>query len=173
MPGTRFRIDRSVYGKEFRKILLSHHPDCYQFRNDTISVGGDNRLCIGCLFMYPAMLLALLFLWICGIDEFISPSLLFFIGVAMASLQIISLAGLARARMSRAVVKMIVGVGIGSGLYAILSIPAEPVLKWILIILCLAIVGIQYYMRIERMKKICARCRWKGEWTRCRGYREE
>jgi len=123
--------------------------------------------------MYPAMALSLFILWVFEINDFIGPAWLFCIGVAMASLQIVSLTGLAKKRMSKAVVKIIVGVGIGFGLYAILSLDANLVLKWILIILCMAVVGILYYMRVEGMKKICAGCRWKGEWTRCRGFRDE
>ena len=51
----------SLSPREFRELLLSHHPDLPAFRNDVIIIAG-RRICAGCLLGYPAALATLLLL---------------------------------------------------------------------------------------------------------------
>jgi len=51
----------SLSPKDFKEILLSHHPNKPCFNDDVVILFGK-RICAGCLFAYPTALLTWFFL---------------------------------------------------------------------------------------------------------------
>ena len=65
----------SLSPKDFKEILLSHHPDLPCFSDDVVVIL-NRRICAGCLFAYPTALAVLLVLRPTGIDSIIIAILL-------------------------------------------------------------------------------------------------
>ena len=56
----------SLSEKEFRELLLSHHPNLKGFEEDVVIIN-NRRVCEGCLLAYPTALITATFLFFLGI----------------------------------------------------------------------------------------------------------
>jgi len=69
-------------------FLLSHHPACARFNHHVIRIKGYD-VCLGCLFVYPALMVTLLLLFLISTKESISYWYLFIIGSILFLISVI------------------------------------------------------------------------------------
>ena len=133
--------------------LFAHHPDAPAFRADVYRVRGV-RLCIGCFTTYPAFLrgsaalVALPGAWWALLGG----------GVALAALQGISSAGLARWKAVKVAVKLGLGLGLALLVAGTLRAPLAPLPKLGLLLGAMALAAASTIPRARRMRRAAAEC---------------
>ncbi len=99
---------------------FSHHPDTPAYAQDVYRIAGM-QLCIGCFTTFPLFLLATPILAATGLP---GPRWAPIVaGLALASLQAISAAGLARHRATKIAVKTALGVGLALAVVGLRDAP--------------------------------------------------
>ncbi|HET6404031.1 MAG TPA: hypothetical protein VFH78_05240 [Candidatus Thermoplasmatota archaeon] len=132
----------------FTRDRFAHHPDTPAFAADVYLVRGL-RLCVGCFTTYPVFLLASALL-----VAFTPPSgLALLAGVALAGLQGLSSAGLARTRALKATVKTALGLGLALVVSGIHSAAWPPAAKVAALLGVLALAWLSALPRARRMRK--------------------
>jgi hypothetical protein len=168
-PPSRFRKRRSNAGfvRAFLPLLLSHHPGCEQFRDDTFRLG-PLRFCTGCFIAYPVAfaLLALGLRW-----HFPGFPWWFFLssGIALGLVQLLSLVGLTGRRWVKIVSKVCLGFGLAWCPLGIVGMPVERDVRLALLVGAFAGIAILGMARFFVIMRACKRCSWKADHDNCPG----
>ncbi len=107
-------------GRSLPARALSHHPATQAYEQDTYNLRGL-RLCIGCFTTYPLFLAVSA--WLAVAPPGGAWSAWLGAGLAMAALQAVSAAGLARLRWQKVVIKACLGAGLAAAVHGVLASP--------------------------------------------------
>lgn len=132
--------------------LFAHHPDLPDYDADVYRVRGA-RLCVGCFTTHPAFLLATLAFLVAPPGLAWSSALL--VGAALACLQAISSAGLARRQWMKVIVKTALGVGLALVVLAAREAPWPPAARAGILLAALGLAMASAIPRARRMRR-CA-----------------
>ena len=159
--------------------LLSHHPSCEAFRPDTLKLGRV-PVCRGCIITYPvAVSVVLLVVAVRRTEPSLLPDLRFLIalGTVFAAPQlvrglIVNKSGLGTGtRVLRTLVKVSLGLGIGSvaaGTHLLLTDPLLKILTFLLLYALYA--GAGGLFRLWYIQRRCGLCPYGGDWQVCVGF---
>lgn len=147
------------------RLVLAHHPRCHPYRNDTYRLG-PVHLCIGCFTAYPIAFIGLVLLahlqpltWWAWLGT----------GVAIGSLQFLSVAGWTRTRPRKIGVKVALGIGLAATTYGLFAAPWALGVRLALFGLFVLLCGLAMLPRGLRMRQTCQTCFFKADWERCSG----
>lgn len=139
--------------RALRHDRFAHHPDTPEFAADVYVVRGL-RWCIGCFTTYPVFLVATALL--IAFTPASTPALL--VGIALALVQVVSSAGLARTRLLKALVKTCLGLGLALVVSGIHSAAWPPALKVGALLATLALAFASTIPRSRRMRRARGAC---------------
>ncbi len=160
------RMPRKEYYKQIGPFLTAHHPDCKEFKDDVYRFKG-RRYCIGCFTSYPIMILILL-LWGTGILQIWNIHSLQ-IGLFAGSFQFLTFMTKGRTKTTRIFIKMLLGIGFGFMFIGILDTPWPDHFK-VSVLFNLYMISVLFaYLRSKSMMNTCAECRFKGDYSACKG----
>ncbi len=127
---------------------LAHHPDTAAYKEDVFRVAGL-RLCVGCTTTFPLFLLLTPILATTGLPgPWWAPLAA---GLALASTQVISAAGLARRRATKFAVKAALGVGLALAVVALREAPWSPLLRGLAM---LALASLAFASTLPRRRRM-------------------
>ena len=130
----------SLNPKEFKELLLSHHPNLPCFDDDVIILF-NRRICAGCLLAYPTALLVLIFLKPSGYE-----SIFFALTFALLS-QLRRLSKvLIIQHLCRVLAGIALGFGLGGGYWAITNG------QWFAVLLLISGAGIYIILKAYSIK---------------------
>lgn len=132
----------------FHAQSLAHHPDEPRYDADVYRVAGL-RLCVGCFTTHPVFVLASALLLLAPLAWATSLAL----GIALASMQLVSSAGLARWRALKATVKACLGAGLALLVHGTLASPYAAGAKWAVLLAALALALASTLPRSWRMRR--------------------
>lgn len=127
---------------------FSHHPDTPAYHRDVFHLAGL-RLCVGCFTTFPVFLAAATVLAFVALP---GPYWAWLVGgIALALVQGISAAGLARARAAKVLVKACLGAGLAVTVFAIRAAPWPPMVQGAAL---LALAGLAFASTIPRRRRM-------------------
>ena len=141
---------------ELRFILLSHHPDCEKFENHTFNIRGI-RLCVGCLAFYPTFIIVFSSFYLLGFNS-VNYVKLIYLGMLQSSILLFNFLGLAKAKISKFITKVILGSGIAFILVGILKSPIVFIFKLLILVNFFAILTVLNFLRVKIMINTCKEC---------------
>ncbi len=155
-----------------KDYLLSHHPSCEYYRDDYVEFRG-NKLCIGCFFTIPTVILVFILDLSLGVWALISRYIyhIILILLLVEILYYFNLLG------KRKIVKIFSKIGLGL-LYALLLLyplylPVSSLAKGILFglvyMLLNSLIGV---IRVYRNERKCRNCPMYNDYPFCDGYRD-
>ena len=135
----------SLCPKDFRELLLSHHPNHPCFDDDVIILFG-RRICAGCLFAYPTALVIFFLIGPSGISSIIIALLLAIVSQfrRLTKNRVIQ-------NFFRFVAGIALGFGLGGGYWAIING------QWFMVILLIIGAGVYALVKVQSMKCILER----------------
>ena len=129
---------------------FAHHPDLPEFRHDVFHVAGG-RFCIGCFVTYPVFLAATLAMLVAP------PAMPWHVaalaGLALASAQAVSSAGLARRWWLKVAVKTMLGAGLALYVAGVREAPLPAAVRALGLALALALALLSTIPRTRRMRR--------------------
>jgi hypothetical protein len=128
---------------------LAHHPATPEFREDVLLLHGA-RLCIGCFVTYPVFLAGIVVLLVAPASPAWSAALL--VGLAAASAQLVSSAGLARRRWTKIGVKTLLGAGLALYVWGVREAPWSAWARALALAFALALALASTIPRARRMR---------------------
>jgi hypothetical protein len=137
----------SLSPKDFRELLLSHHPDLPCF-NDDVVVLFNRRICAGCLFAYPTALIVFFVLRPEGIES-IFFALIF---AALSQLRRLTKNALVR-HFFRIIAGIALGFGIGGGYWAVTTG------NWVLVLALASGACVYALLKARSMKQHLETCK--------------
>ncbi|MEM3341470.1 MAG: hypothetical protein QW728_02130 [Thermoplasmata archaeon] len=151
----------------FLPYLLSHHPLCSEFDTDVLIIGRI-KLCTGCFISYPIAAGLILLKKLAGFPD-VEWYVFFTAGAMLGILNLLSTAGYTNTRTTKVFIKVALGIGLGWTFLGIIYAPLTTLLKAaVFIFATLAIFGLSL-MRYFSIRRVCRRCRWKGDYKVCEG----
>lgn len=152
LPGKAAALARSKPLRERLRAALRqgapHHPDLPEYEADVYRVGGA-PWCVGCFTTYPTFLGASAALLLAPLAA--APALV--AGGALALLQGVSSAGLARRRTVKILVKLALGIGLALVLHGVRQAPWAPGWKLAALAATLALALLSALPRARRMRR--------------------
>jgi hypothetical protein len=136
----------SLSPKDFKELLLSHHPDLPCF-NDDVIILFNRRICAGCLLAYPTALVVLSVVKPTGIDSIVIALLL----AALSQFRRLT-KNPAFQNFFRLIAGIALGFGIGGGYWAILTN------HWFLVLLLASGAGVYTLLKARSMKRRFENC---------------
>lgn len=159
---TLSRLDR----RALLRLALAHHPTCLLFREDTFRIGGV-PVCAGCLVAYPTLVATALALWWTGA---VAPWWTWFaLGWVFGSVQFVSVAGLARRRVAKVIVKACLGLGLSATFYGVILAPWPLAYKLAFTVFGMVLGAVALIPKAKRMIATCDGCMHQRDWDHCPG----
>lgn len=152
--------------------LLSHHPSCDYYRNDYVEFRGV-KLCIGCFFATPTVIIFILLDISLGIWDVISPRLSLIVPILIL-VQVYYYLNVSRwVKITKIVSKICLGI-----LYAIillypLHLPFNYLFKFMITFLLYMLLNAFIAVtRIYKDWKKCMKCPMHKDYPLCDGYKD-
>ena len=165
------RSKKNTFFRKYGFILISHHPECEEFKNHTLNFG-NFRFCIGCFIGYPTAILAIIILNLFKIQLLFDPITLLFIGLIFLSLFILSPLNLTKYKGIKIFQKFCIGLGSAFLFWWIWTLTSDIVANLILfIIIFSSIILILNGYHAYSFLKICKICKYKTNWYNCPGFK--
>ena len=166
-PRVRRRRSNAGFVRAFLPLLLSHHPMCDEFGDDTFRLG-KLRFCTGCFISYPIAfgLVAL------GLLAHLPPFpwwLFLAAGVALGLVQLLSLAGLTGKKWIKVISKVCLGFGLAWCPLGSVEMPVERTLRLVLLVAAFAGIALLGMARFFVIMRTCRRCSWNADHDNCPG----
>jgi hypothetical protein len=168
-PGKRSISKWYYILKAAKPLLLSHHPNCKKFESHTLDIKG-HRICLGCLVIYPTVILTLILLSILNF-KFDEYYLWFYIliGAAVVTLKLID----SENKGFKVIVNFITGLGAGFVIFGIFILPIDLWVAILFLILFVLFTGFLAGYKFDKEMKVCINeCEYKRDWSRCPGLKD-
>lgn len=152
-------------------MILSHHPECEQFKNHTIKIG-KNRFCIGCFVGYPSAIIGILALYFLNFGAILSSNDFLIFGIFLLSSFILSPLNLTKAKLVKIVQKVLIGFGSAFlfwWIWTLSNVFIQNLFFFLGVFGFLLIILNAYHM--YGMHKICKKCEYKLDWDDCPGFK--
>ena len=163
------RIKRFYY--EIKPLLLSHHPDCNEFRDHVFELKGK-KFCIGCFIGYPSMLLTILVLFLIQIYNFIHHRILLIIGLVLFCTYALKIFKFMRDIKGKIFIRILIGAGLGFLFWGIFGSPLTPLDKILSSIVMFGGLYLVYStVRVISVFYTCHKCSYDGDWKHCPGFK--
>jgi hypothetical protein len=152
--------------KAARPILLSHHPNCRKFENHIADFNGK-KVCLGCIIIYPTLIISLLtlillgILWIEIIGWYLLP-----LGLVLFSIKFFNVQN----KPLKVIVNILVGISGAMFILGTFSLPIFFILQILVFILFTLGVSFLAFLKLKRKLRVCSEnCEYKGQWHLCPG----
>ncbi|MFO8019931.1 MAG: hypothetical protein R6U96_15005 [Promethearchaeia archaeon] len=158
------------YLQAIRPIILSHHPDCEQFKSHTIKLG-SHRLCIGCFIGYPTLFSFILLIAFLDIKEYLP--LLWFLGIAIAfsSTFFLSFSDITEIKSVKIAQKILMAIGAAFLFWWIWYSPVPFLVRFLYFFMIFGVLSlILNAYHIYGIHKNCQKCSYKADWEYCPGF---
>lgn len=156
-------------------FLLSHHPMCSFFHNDTYRIFG-REFCLGCSITYPsALLFFIIILLTRSYRSFPEPvfhqSILLLASMIFGSLQLVKYRSERRGLSFKILIKVLLGASMAGAAIWVLTIPAPVWIILLFLIAGLVLLSFIGSFRLMYVNRICSGCIYHGDWDICFGFR--
>ena len=164
------RSQKKAFFRKYGFILLSHHPECEEFKNHTLNFG-TLRFCIGCFIGYPTAIIAIIIINLFKIQLLFNSITLLFIGSTFLSLFILSPLNLTKHKLIKIFQKFCIGLGSAFLFWWIWTLTSDMVLNLVIFIAIFGtIIVILNGYHAYGFLKTCRNCRYKTDWQNCPGF---
>jgi len=152
-------------------LLTSHHPDCKHYKDDYYTIGRA-KICIGCSTSFPiAILVVALYLIFGNITQF--PWYLYIgFGAFYGLFQLASIFDLNRHIVSKVLVKVAMGFGMGLITLGVFLMPIHIAFRIIIFIVGVSVTRVVGGFRLQKIEKKCRACPQYDGYYYCDGFRE-
>jgi hypothetical protein len=157
--------------KSFLPLILSHHPNCGDFKTHTIKIKGY-QFCIGCFVGYPSALIGMGLIGLSYLPLILSSEAFFIIGAILIFSFILSPLGIIRSKPIKIIQKFTIGMGASFTYWGIrlLTIPRTD--KYVLFLLIFGpLVSILNLYHTYGFLKTCKKCATPFNWAICDGFK--
>lgn len=163
----------------FRRLapfLLSHHPECSLFGDDTYELFGK-RFCLGCSITYPTAIAAALIILLTGAygnfpEPLFHQSVLLLVSITLGLFQLIKYFRFHGKKNYRILVKFSLGLAIGGMAVWALTMPVFFPFRIVILVIFMMLIMFTGSSRILYIRGICAGCVYHGDWDICYGFRK-
>ncbi|MBD3255740.1 MAG: hypothetical protein GF383_11655 [Candidatus Lokiarchaeota archaeon] len=161
-----------TYAWCFLPLLLSHHPDCNNFRGHTLKCG-KFKLCIGCFVGYPVAIITYLIMRTFNLAKYFPHDSLFIISIIFLSTFVLSPLNLTKIKIIKVAQKAFIGVGAAFLLVWIRNLPNPRMTNLLImfIVFSLIIFVLNLY-HVYGFLKTCYKCETPFDWGNCPGFDE-
>jgi hypothetical protein len=161
--------------KALLPFLLSHHPLCSFYKDDTYALFG-RRFCLGCSITYPTAILVAVLVLVTGIyrlfpEPIFHQSLLLAFSVLLGVVHMVKYRNRFKGLKMRVAVKAALGFSIAGSVVWILTFPTNWPVVLLFFILFLVLFSFMGTFRLYYFQRICAGCIYHGDWDLCFGFR--
>lgn len=156
-------------------ILLSHHPLCSIYHDDTYELFG-RRFCMGCTVSYPTMAIIIL-TWVLFDPWKDIPEIIFHLDIILAasilfgSFQFLKYTRDTEGKLPKFLIKASLGISLGLGTVWIFSLPITFLARILIFILSIFLIQMFILLRIPHIRRRCSKCQYHGDWDICYGFR--
>lgn len=157
--------------RKLQPMLLSHHPDCDNFKEHTVNIHGL-RLCRGCSIIYPSVLVSLGLLYAINLFQPLFFDYLFFIGLVLIGPKITSIFLHINKKPVEIGVNILVGTGISICIFSIFSFPFPFLINLFIFLGFLMTVSSANSIRVKSIMKTCSSCGYHRNWNICPGFKD-
>lgn len=168
MPCKLLKRARILY--DLGPLLFSHHAFCKKFKDHVVKFG-PIRICLGCISIYPAFIIAtiLLFMLQDNIDEVFPTWCFLLIGIPLVILRFLPI----QARGIHTLFNVGTGAGTGMMFVGLMLFPTLWVLRLLILAGLATLASYLYLRRFMRHLRVCDKvCRYKRDWSRCPGFKK-
>lgn len=158
------------YIRSFIPLLLSHHPECEEFKDHTLNIG-KMRLCIGCFIGYPSGIIGIFLLFYSKLVFIISSQILITIGIILLSTFLLSPLKLIRNKKLKIIQKIIIGFGGAFLFWGIRNLPYPQNVR--ILIFNYTFGGLLSILNLYHAYGFfshCYRCQISFNWGMCSGF---
>jgi hypothetical protein len=155
--------------KAAKPILLSHHPNCHKFENHVAVLNG-NKICLGCIIIYPTLILTSLFLvlleimWLEIINWYLLP-----IGMILFSAKFFNI----QKKPLKVIVNIFVGINGALVILGTFSLPIPIFLQLLVFVLLIFAVSYLAFYKLKKKLRVCSEsCEFNKQWHLCPGLSE-
>jgi hypothetical protein len=151
-------------------LLLSHHAFCKKF-SDHVIKAGPIRICLGCVSIYPAFIVAAAALLLLNgrIENAFPPWCFLFIGIPFVMLRFIPI----DKRGVHTLFNAGTGAGTGMMFVGLMLFPAHWALRLLALTGLAFLASYLYFRRFRRHLEVCDKvCRYRRDWSRCPGFKK-
>lgn len=158
--------------KKFKPLLLSHHPNCAQFKNHTLTIG-KLKFCIGCFVGYPTALLGILIIYFFNLEELLASVYFLIIGIILISFFLLSPLNLTKIKRIKIIQKLLIGLGSAFLFWWIWSLPFSFTLNSVLFLLIFGtLITLLNGYHAYSFYRTCKKCKFSMNWQTCPGFKE-
>lgn len=155
-----------------KEFLLSHHPSCEYYRNDYIEIRGV-KLCIGCFFTTPVVIILVLLDIFDNFWEMIYPFILAIVLSLILIQALYYLNILGRSKLAKVFSKITLGVLYSIILLYPMHLPLRYFFRVMLTFLTYMLLNATIAsIRVYKNEKTCRKCPMYRDYPFCDGYRE-
>ncbi len=156
--------------RKYKRILLSHHPECDEYKNHTIKIG-TLRFCIGCYIGYPTAIIGIVLFHVFKIYLLFNSTTLLLFGIIFFSFFILSPLNLTKIKAVKIIQKFFIGIGSVFLFWWIWTFSSNifvNLLNFILIFGILIVILNGYHA--YNFLKTCKNCEYNANWKVCPGF---
>ncbi|MGV9205178.1 MAG: hypothetical protein ACOC44_14295 [Promethearchaeia archaeon] len=162
------RIKR--YLKAIKPIILSHHPECEEFKAHTIIVG-SHRFCIGCFIGYPTMFISILLIMVLNLRVYIPLTWFLGIGVVLGSTFFLGFLPGTEFKSFKIAQKIVMAIGAAFLFWWIWYFPVHFLVRFMYFFMIFGILSlILNAHHMYGIYKKCRRCSYQSDWKNCPGF---
>ncbi|MFX1573336.1 MAG: hypothetical protein ACFFB0_11355 [Promethearchaeota archaeon] len=160
-----------LYIRSLKPIILSHHPNCKEFKEHTFKIG-KYRFCIGCFIGYPVAIMGVLLIFFLNLISVMGSTLLFTTGIILMSTFLLSPLKFTRIKVIKIVQKILFNLGGAFLFWWIFTLPNHFFINFLLFFLifgiALALVNAYHAFSLYRT---CKKCEFSLDWENCPGFK--
>lgn len=159
-----------LYIWSFLPLLLSHHPECEEFKDHTLNFK-KVKLYIGCFVGYPSTIIGIQVILFFNINFIISSQILIIIGILLMSIILLSPLKQIKKKKQKIVQKIIIGIG-GAFLFCgIRRLPNPPNIRFLLLYFTFGgIISVLNLYHAYGFFSHCYQCTVPFNWGKCSGF---
>jgi hypothetical protein len=156
--------------KSLYPLITSHSPDCTTFEGEFFSIGRV-KLCVGCFLSYPLAILFVVLYLVFGNVLGIPFYFYILFGAVFGLFQLLNLLNISNLRVSKIIVKLCLGIGLGMITIGIFTIPIHLIFRILIFIVGMSMARSIAGFRLYRIEKICKKCPQYDNWYYCDGFK--
>ncbi len=161
-----------LYLRSIKPLLLSHHPDCENFKEHTFSIG-TKKFCIGCFIGYPFAFIGVITIYIINLFLNFSSDLLLIVGLILMSSFILSPLKLTKRKSIKILQKAIFNLGGAFLFWWIFFLPNPFFINFLLFffIFSFLLLLVNTYHAYS-FYRTCKKCEFSLDWENCPGFKK-
>jgi hypothetical protein len=157
--------------KNFKRLILAHHPNCDRFKNHTFKIG-RYQFCIGCFIGYPTAIIGIIVIRILNLTKLLDSIYFIVIALPLIATFLFSPLNLTKLKIIKIIQKFLIGLGSSFLFWWILILPNPIHINIIIFFLIfgpLMIILNAYHA--YGFYKECKRCEFAMNWNSCPGFK--